>query len=103
MQLCVSQYIITSRTTGVHKLKILEYYINMHVHLDHDLTCVGILEKLLKERESQEESSTLTADVHFLCWGYDDGLVQTEKAGSGVLCLTMLSVRGFSPGVGTAL
>ncbi len=50
----------------------------------HIVVLAGILDKLLQERDNQEESSTLTADVHFLCWSYDDGLVQsTEKEGSG--------------------
>lgn len=52
----------------------------------------GILDKLLQEREGQEESSTLTADIHFLCWNYDDGLIHSpEKEGSGQWQCTHLS------------
>ena len=31
----------------------------------------------------QEDSSALMADAHLLCWGYDDGLVQDGKDGTG--------------------
>ena len=49
-----------------------------------ELLVPGILNKLLWEHVTQEDSSALTADSHLLCWGYDDGLVQDGKEGSGV-------------------
>lgn len=62
------------------------------VHLLQTLKCTypdlrllvpGILYKLLHEHLTQEGSSGLTADTHILCWGYNDGLVQDNKEGSG--------------------
>ena len=32
---------------------------------------------------TQEDCSAITADSHLLCWGYDDGLVQDGKEGTG--------------------
>ena len=43
----------------------------------------GVLCKLLREHVTQEDSSALMADTHLLCWGYDDGLVQDGKDGTG--------------------
>ena len=30
-----------------------------------------------------EESSAISSESHLLCWGYDDGLVQDGKEGTG--------------------
>ena len=37
---------------------------------------------------TQEDSSALMADAHLLCWGYDDGLVQDGKDGTGPRSIT---------------
>ena len=37
---------------------------------------------------TQEDSSALMADAHLLCWGYDDGLVQDGKEGTGPRSIT---------------
>ena len=37
---------------------------------------------------TQEDSSALMADTHLLCWGYDDGLVQDGKDGTGPRSIT---------------
>ena len=37
---------------------------------------------------TQEDSSALMADTHLLCWGYDDGLVQDGKEGTGPRSIT---------------
>lgn len=50
---------------------------------DLRLLVPGILYKLLHEHMTQEGVSGLTADTHILCWGYNDGLVQDGKEGTG--------------------
>ena len=50
---------------------------------DLELLVPGILVKLLGEHVMLEESSTLSSESHLLCWGYDDGLVQDGKEGTG--------------------
>ena len=37
---------------------------------------------------TQEDSCALMADAHLLCWGYDDGLVQDGKEGTGPRSIT---------------
>lgn len=44
---------------------------------------LGILDKLLQEHVDQEETSTLVTENHLACWGYDDGLVQSEQDEKG--------------------
>ena len=50
---------------------------------DLNLLVPGILYKLLQEHMTQEGASGLTVDTHILCWGYNDGLVQDSKEGTG--------------------
>ena len=50
---------------------------------DLRLLVPGILYKLLQEHLTHEEPTGITADTHILCWGYNDGLIQSGKEGSG--------------------
>ena len=50
---------------------------------DLQLLVPGILGKLLREHVTLEESSAISSESHLLCWGYDDGLVQDGKEGTG--------------------
>ncbi len=50
---------------------------------DLQLLVPNILYKLLRDHMTQEGSCGLVADAHILCWGYNDGLVQDGKEGSG--------------------
>ena len=51
---------------------------------DLQLLVPGILGKLLHEHVTLEEPSAISLESHILCWGYDDGMVQDGKEGSGV-------------------
>lgn len=67
----------------VHILQSLKsHYPDLH------LLVPGVLCKLLREHVTQEDSSALMADAHLLCWGYDDGLVQDGKDGTGPRSIT---------------
>ncbi len=65
---------------------------------DLRLLVPGILYKLLQEHLVQEEPSGLAVDTHILCWGYDDGLAQDGKEGSGEWWLG--GCRGWASGFG---
>lgn len=62
----------------VHMLQTLKT-----LYPDLELLVPGILVKLLGEHVMLEESSTISSESHLLCWGYDDGLVQDGKEGTG--------------------
>lgn len=56
----------------------------------------GILYKLLREHLTQDGASGLTADTHILCWGYNDGLVQDSKEGTGeCVCISLAPEWNF--------
>ena len=81
---CVCEFLPFCRGTGsllvrtVHMLQSLRL-----TYPDLCLLVPGILCKLLQGHRSQEDTGTLSADSHLVCWSYEDTQQGREKEDGG--------------------